>query len=157
MKNRFLSALLLVAALLSSCHEGEVYYRFHPITNGSWSKETSLDFRLDSLRVSPGRRYDISLEIVNSSQYPYQNLWLLVQQNVTDTLSTTDSIEIKLADAHGKWQGSGSAGLYQLSIPYKTGIALDSARAYLIRIRHGMKNDALKGVEKVGVKVKGVE
>jgi len=94
------------------------------------------------------------LDIVSSNQYPYQNIWLSVQQNVTDTAFVSDTIEIKLADSHGKWLGKGSAGLYQLSVPYKTSIALDPTRAYLIRIRQAMKDNSIKGIEKVGVLVK---
>ena len=154
MKNKLFIGFFIVFAFLSSCNEGEVYYRFHPIKNNSWSKQVTFDFLLDSLSVVPDKRYDVMLEIVNSSQYPYQNIWVFLQQNMADTAFVTDTIEIKLADAHGKWLGKGSAGLYQLSVPYKTSITLDSTRAYLIRIRQGMKDNSLKGIEKVGVLVK---
>lgn len=93
-------------------------------------------------------------EIVNNSQYAYQNIWLYVQQNITDSVFVSDTIEINLTDSNGKWLGKGSTGLYQLSIPYKTSVALDSTRAYLIRIRHGMRGNSIKGIEKVGVLVK---
>ena len=154
MKNKLIIGFFVVFTFLSSCNEGEVYYRFQPVKNNNWDKQTTFDFLLDSLSVDPNKQYDIMLEIVNSNQYPYQNIWLFVQQNMTDTAFVTDTIEIKLADSHGKWLGKGSAGLYQLSVPYKTSVALDSTRAYLIRIRHGMKDNSLKGIEKVGVLVK---
>lgn len=157
MKNRLLLGVFIVFAVLSSCEEGEVYYRFHPIKSARWEKSTSVDFFLDSLAVTPDKRYDISLEIVNSNHYPYQNLWLYVQQNLTDTSFVTDTVGVKLTDAHGKWLGKGSAGLYQLSVPYKARIPIDSTRAYLIRVRHGMKDNSVKGIEKVGVLVKDPE
>lgn len=150
----FIGIFIIVFTFLASCNEGEVYYRFHPVKNNNWSKQTTFDFLLDSLSVDPDKRYDVMLGIVNSNQYPYQNIWLLVQQNMTDTTFVSDTIEIKLADAHGKWFGKGSAGLYQLSVPYKTSVTLDSTRAYLVRIRQGMKDNSLRGIEKVGVSVK---
>lgn len=155
MKGRRFIGFFVVFALLSACGEGEIYYRFYPINNARWERPTSVDFFLDSLAATPDKRYDISLEIVNSNHYPYQNLWLYVQQNLTDTLFVTDTIQVKLTDAYGKWLGKGSAGLYQLSVPYKTRIPIDSTRAYLIRVRHGMKDNSVKGIEKVGVLVKG--
>ncbi|MDO5666013.1 MAG: gliding motility lipoprotein GldH [Bacteroidia bacterium] len=154
MKSKLLIGFFVVFTFLSSCNEGEVYYRFHPIKNNNWSKQTAFDFLLDSLSVDPNKRYDISLEVINNNRYPYQNIWLFVQQNIADSTFVVDTIEVKLTDIHGKWLGKGGAGLYQLSIPYKTSIALDSTRNYLIRIRQGMKDDALEGIEKVGVLVK---
>lgn len=153
MKSRLFIGFFVVFVLLSSCNRGEVYYKFHPIKNGSWNKQTGYNFLLDSLTVLPEEKYDLFLEIVNGKQYPYRNLWLIVLQNVSDTAFVTDTVEIKLADAHGKWLGNGSAGLYQLSVPYKASIALDTARRYFVRIRHGMKDDPVKGIEKVGVRM----
>ena len=139
---------------LSSCDGGAVYYRYHPIKNGNWNRQAAVDFLMDSLPVDRDTRYDIVLEIVNNNQYPYQNLWLLVQQNMADTSFVSDTVEITLADPQGKWLGKGSAGLYQLSVPYKTSLALDSTRAYLVRIRQVMKDNPIKGIEKVGLLVK---
>lgn len=154
MRNKLFIGLFVFLISLSSCNEGEVYYSFHPIKNNSWNKQTAFNFLLDSLSVDPDARYDVMLEIVNNSQYPYQNIWLYVQQNITDSMFVSDTIEIKLADPNGKWSGNGSTGLYQLSVPYKTSVALDSTRAYLIRIRQGMRDNSIKGIEKVGVLVK---
>ncbi len=154
MRNKLLISLFVLLTSLSSCNEGEVYYSFHPIKNNSWNKQTAFNFLLDSLSVDPNVRYDVMFEIVNNSQYAYQNIWLYVQQNITDNVFVSDTIEINLTDSNGKWLGKGSTGLYQLSIPYKTSVALDSTRAYLIRIRHGMRGNSIKGIEKVGVLVK---
>lgn len=154
MRNKLFVGFFIVFAFLTSCNEGEVYYRFQPVKNSHWNKQTAFDFLFDSFSVDSNEQYDVTLEIINNNQYPYQNIWLFVQQNITDTAFITDTIEIRLADSHGKWIGKGTAGLYQLSVPYKTSVALDSTRAYLIRIRQGMKDNSLKGIEKVGVLVK---
>lgn len=154
MRSKLYIVFLVVFAFLSSCDEGVVYYRFHPIENSNWDKQAAANFLIDSLSVDPDKRYDIVLEIVNNNQYPYQNIWLLVQQNITDTTFVSDTVEITLADPQGKWLGKGSVGLYQLSVPYKASVALDSTRAYLVRIRQVMKGNHIKGIEKVGVLIK---
>ena len=154
MRNKLIIGFFVVFTFLSSCNEGEVYYRFQPVKNNNWDKQTTFDFLLDSLSVDPNKQYDIMLEIVNSNQYPYRNLWLRISQNFNDTVFVNDTIEIKLADENGKWIGSGSAGLYQFTVPYKNGIRLDSTRSYSIHIRQVMKDNPLKGIDKVGVMVK---
>ncbi|MDO5523839.1 MAG: gliding motility lipoprotein GldH [Bacteroidia bacterium] len=157
MRSKLFIGMIAVVALLSSCNEGEAYYRFHAVNNNHWSKQAAVDFLLDSLSVAPDRKYDVVLEIVNNNLYPYRDIWLLVEQNLTDTAFVNDTVEVKLAGLQGKWLGAGSAGLYQVSVPYKTSVSLDSARAYRIRIRHAMKETSLKGIEKVGVLVKRLE
>jgi gliding motility-associated lipoprotein GldH len=154
MRSKLHIGFFVVFSFLLSCDDGAVYHRFQPIKNNSWNKQDIVDFLIDSLFVDPYKRYDVELEIVNNNQYPYRNIWLLVQQNMTDTAFVSDTVEITLADPQGKWLGKGSAGLYQLSVPYKTSVTLDSMRAYLVRIRQVMKDNPIKGIEKVGVLVK---
>ncbi len=155
MKVKFSFALFVCFAILfSGCNKGEVYYRFKHIPQAKWSKDSVSNFTMDSIAVTTGKRYDISIELTNNNQFPYQNLWLFITQNLQDTNFTSDTLQIELADIYGKWHGSGSGGLYQLSIPYKTALPLYPDSTYSIQIRQGMRDEPIRGIEKVGVKVK---
>lgn len=149
----FVSFLFSLGILLSACDNGEVYYQFKHIPQGKWSKENVLVFSLDSLPVNANKRYDIFIEISNSNQYAYQNLWLFIEQNLQDTIMIADTLEIEMTDIYGKWKGSGSGTLYQLSAPFKSALALRSDSACSIRIRQGMRDEPVQGIEKVGVKI----
>lgn len=153
MRSNRLLVFFAVLFFFPSCYRGEDYYSFRQIGSSNWSRQTVLEYFLDSLPVDPGKRYDVWIEIVSSKRYPYRNLWLGICQNLSDTVFRNDTLEIELADKYGKPFGRGAAGLYQLSLPYKTGILLDSVRSYRIALRHEMKEDTLRGVEKVGIKV----
>lgn len=154
MRNKLLFGSLSLLLTLFGCKPSDPYSHYESIKKGEWSRDSWLAYALDSLPVDPQLQYDVILGIVNSNQYPYRNLWLRISQNFNDTVFVNDTIEIKLADENGKWIGSGSAGLYQFTVPYKNGIRLDSTRSYSIHIRQVMKDNPLKGIDKVGVMVK---
>lgn len=145
--------LLCLSLLLFACNKGEVYYQFKHIPNAKWGKDNVLLFDIDSTTMDAFRQYNISIELSHNGQYPYQNLWLFVKQNLQDSTFITDTIEIELADIYGKWNGNGSGGIYQLSVPYKKSIAIHPEKRCSIFIRQGMRDEPIKGIEKVGVKI----
>ena len=145
-------ATLLVITLLS-CNRGEMFYRFQHIPQGNWRTSEAVVFTMDSLDFRPDRKYQISIELSANSMFPYRDLRLLVEHNLTDSVFNTDTLQLALIDEFGRRLGSGVGGLRQLSIPLFTSIALDSAQVYKIRIEHGMQSSPLRGIERVGVMV----
>ena len=152
---RFLLTGLLFTSLLS-CAEGEVYYRFHHIGKGRWYRDSTIVFSIDSVGLHPAKRYDVTLEITTNRAYPYRDVWMLVNQNLTDTLFRSDTLHYRLADDYGRWLGSGAGGLNQLSLPYLSSVHLVTPYPYKVLIRQIMTDDPLTGIEKVGIKVVAV-
>jgi gliding motility-associated lipoprotein GldH len=130
-----------------------MFYRFHHIPQGKWRTNNVFVFTMDSLDFRQDKKYLVSIELSANNTYPYRNLWLFVEHNLTDSVFSNDSIQLFLADEFGRRLGSGVGGLRQLSIPFQREIALDTARVYELRIRHGMSDNPLRGIEKIGVKV----
>ena len=143
----------LFFTILASCSGEEVYSRFHHIQNGKWYRDSVLVFEIDSLAPPSGAGYDVTVELTTNRGYLYRDLWLLIDQDLTDSLVHTDTVHCLLADEYGKWLGGGAGGLNQLSLPYRTFIPRDSVYNYRLIIRQAMDEDQLRGVEKVGVKI----
>ncbi|MDD4697761.1 MAG: gliding motility lipoprotein GldH [Fermentimonas sp.] len=158
MKVRSKIRLFFVGILLitfASCSNGEVYFRYHHIERGMWYRDSVLSFTLDSISIKSDFRNDFSIELTTSELYPYKDIWLQVEHNLNDTVYTRDTLHTRLADDYGKWIGSGTGGLHQISLPYKSEITLDTSRIYVLKISHLMKDEPLYGVEKAGIKVMG--
>lgn len=163
--NIFLVFTSLLFAIFISCSGEEVYSRFHHVEDGKWYRDSVLVFTIDSLsrsfdtRVSDGKykmphaEYKVMVELTTNRGYPYRDLWLIIEQNLTDSLIHTDTLRLILANEHGKWLGSGVGGLNRLSLPYRSFIPRDSVYNYRIGIRHGMDEELLRGVETVGIKI----
>lgn len=153
-------ALLVGAAflffVLASCSDGEAYYRFYHLDSGRWHRDSLLVFVIDSATLQPDKQYDLSIELSTNQGYPYQDLWLRVSHNFTDTLFQQDTLYLKVADKHGKWLGGGAGGLNQLSAPYLSRVVpsvRDSITGYRVVIGPFMNDNSLVGVEKVGLKI----
>ncbi|MDO5524019.1 MAG: gliding motility lipoprotein GldH [Bacteroidia bacterium] len=153
MKSKLWPVFLLVLLPFSACEQKELYFKFQPIRGETWNSRNVVDFRLDSVNALPEKQYAVSVEIVSNNQYPYQNLWLCMEQNITDTTFVNDTLEVKITDLYGKRLGTGGAALHQLSVPYKKNVVLDSARSYLIRVRHIMSDEFLPGIEQIGLRI----
>ena len=145
-------ATLLVITLLS-CNRGEMFYRFQHIPNGNWRTGEAVVFSMDSLDFRTDKRYQVFIELSANNTFPYRDLQLFVEHNLTDPFFCRDTIQVTLIDEFGRRLGSGTGGLRQLSIPLFTNIILDTAQVYEIRIEHGMQSNPLRGIERVGVMV----
>lgn len=140
----------LLSFIFSSCNHNEVYYRYNEIKDGKWGKNDTLVFNIDSI---DNGTYNMNVDISNNINYPYQNIWLLIQSNLTDSTFQEKIVELKIADKDGNWLGNGFGSLYQLSIPLDSKSKLDSVQGKQIKIVHNMKDDVLVGIERIGIKI----
>ena len=145
------SALLLLINI--SCDKQEIYYHFHELKNAEWQQKDTLIFDIDSTLIELDKPYSLSIEVSNNVNYPYQNIWFFTQSNIeTDSIYTDISKEFQLADEFGKWHGSGFGSIYQSSLNFGK-ITFKEKRNYRIKLEHGMRDEPLKGIEKVGIKI----
>ncbi|MFV0537574.1 MAG: gliding motility lipoprotein GldH [Dysgonomonas sp.] len=155
LKNKALCALLgvFLAFTYISCNHREIYYNFHELKNAEWVQSDTLFFDIDTTLFELNIPYQMSIEVTNNVSYPYQNIWLFVQTNLENDSTFSDvSKEYLLADKFGKWKGSGFGSLHQLSLPMND-IVFKEKRNYRIKIEHGMQDEPLIGIEKLGVKI----
>ena len=109
--------MLLTTWVLTACDENTVYHSYQstPRMDGRrviHSFNVPLKDSLANLRLSVGVR--------NSSNYPYQNLNILIHYNLEDsTVWKTDTLKFILTDREGKWTGTGWGSLYQSALPFE--------------------------------------
>lgn len=144
---------LILTIIYTSCDNREVYYHFEEIKNAEWAQNDTLFFDVDSTSYQLNTPYKMSIEITNNVNYSYQNIWLFIQANLeNDSTFTNISKEYRLADEFGKWNGSGFGSLFQLSLPFDE-VVFKEKRNYRFKIEHGMQDEKLIGIEKVGLKI----
>ncbi len=151
---QFLFVLLIIIGYTSCQNSGEVYSRFYELKGAEWLQNDTLLFNIDSTILNSGANYKLSIELTNNVNYPYRNIWLFIDDNFqSDSIFTNTSKEYQLADEFGKWKGSGFATTFQISLPLDDNLKLNKKRNYKIKIRHGMRDEPLKGIEKVGIRI----
>jgi gliding motility-associated lipoprotein GldH len=142
----FLPAFLLLIA----CSHKEVFFEFHSIENAAWNREDTAVFEVNIETHSIP--FDISLEVRNNEDYSFRNIWLFVDFKTPTGSIRTDTVNADLADVYGKWYGKGLS-LHTLSIPYETAFHFPYPGTYTFVIRQGMRENPLKGISDIGLKV----
>ena len=151
----YIISAIIVLCLFSSCGKNTVFCEYKPVHNKIWNKQDirSFSFGIEDNSIA----YDISLQLRNNDMYPYQNLWLLCEElQISSTYIKNDTIEFMLADSFGKWNGSGIT-LFQNNIPLRNKYHFPDTGKYIINIRHGMRDDNLKGIEDIGLLIEKSE
>ena len=145
-----ISLLIGIAFLCFSCKYDVLYDQYQIIENTVWNKDKEyyFTFMVDDIDVP----YDITLEIRNNNQYPYQNLWLFCGEERPVGALRRDTVECMLADDYGKWYGQGIS-LFQLSTPLRKNYYFSHKGQHTFSFRQGMRNDNLKGIQELGLKV----
>lgn len=137
--------------IVLSCDKGRVYDKNIAIPHYSWSAGDTLSYHVniaDTLLA-----HNIYLNIRNSHQYEYSNIFLFISTYAPNGNFIKDTVEITLADKTGKWFGKGAVNVFSLQVPYKSKIKFPYMGIYLFEIQHAMWNVHLKGITDVGLRV----
>ena len=145
---------LIITWLLMSCGNNVVYYEFQPVPHKAWDKENGFSFHFEIKDTSVS--YDMSLQLRNSGLYPYQNIWILYEEQHPSSAeaSLKDTVEYRLVDERGRWTGNGVT-LFQNQFPIRKNYHFPDTGTYTITIRHGMTDNPLKGIEDIGLLIEG--
>jgi gliding motility-associated lipoprotein GldH len=114
-----------------------------------WHQDSVLCYAVD---MSAAGCCDVLLTVRHTMDYPYQNLWLFVDEYVDSVLIQQDTVEAMLADDYGRWLGNGYYR-YELSLLYDEDYCFSESSQYTFSIRQGMRSDWLQGITDVGLKV----
>lgn len=151
-KNRKYSILLFVIALLiMSCDTDREFEEWSDLPASGWHKDSISTFQIDITDTLS--EYNIILGLRNDNIYPYQNIWLFVKSVAPAGQSATDTFQIELATSAGKWHGSGWGSLYTTLNYYKPEVRFAQSGIYQISIQQGMRQNELKGIRSVGLRI----
>lgn len=147
-----ISALIIVAfSLIISCTKKGNYEEYRKVNPSGWQQDSVAVFKFDIQDTKS--IYNISLNIRNSGEYPYSNVWMFIDISAPDNSSVKDTVEFQLALPNGKWIGKGTSGIYSCQFPYRNNVFFPVAGTYSLKIKHGMRNESLKGISDVGIRI----
>src|SRR5690606_15080064 len=95
--------LLLTVSIFVSC-DSNIVFSESKAMDGYWGEEV-VAFnlpQLDSLK-----NYNLFVNIRNTNQYKYNNIFLIVSINFPHGKTVTDTLEYRMANPDGTWMGQG--------------------------------------------------
>ena len=142
-------SLLALAAIFISCDRRTVYTSALSLPSEGWHADSTLcfDFCLSDLEAA----YDVVIFFRHKENYPYQNVWLIVDQKPISTASS-DTIEFYLADQRGRWLSGGIGKTKQMPVLYLHDHHFADS-CYTMSIRHAMRDQTLQGVSDIGLRI----
>ncbi|QJP35914.1 gliding motility lipoprotein GldH [Nonlabens sp. Ci31] len=145
-------------ALVSSCDEQLVNAEYHDLPQTGWAIEDVATFKIppqDSLTS-----YNVFINLRNTHDYEYNNLWLISQMKFPQGKVVTDTLQYRMTEADGSFLGSGANDVYENKLWLKKGFRFRESGTYQIALKHAMRKtgevngDAqLKGILEVGYSI----
>lgn len=153
MKKAVLQFFIFVSAMaiLFACEPGGGYNKFKSVSPDGWNKDSLLIF--DIPVTDTIQNQNIFINVRNDVNYKYSNLWLFIKIAQPGGTEVTDTFEITLADPAGKWLGKGFGGVKTLETMYKRNVYFPVSGDYKIEIQQGMREDVLKGITDIGIRL----
>jgi len=143
-------SFLPVALLLLCCGGNPVFEEFISLPE-TWNSSNVMHFNANITDTATSQNVYISVR--NTGKYEYSNLYLFVTAHSPNGNTQRDTVEIVLADQHGKWLGKGAASVFTLYYPYKTNIRFPIRGIYTFDIEQAMWIKNLKNISDIGLRI----
>ncbi|TZF86233.1 gliding motility lipoprotein GldH (plasmid) [Pedobacter sp. BS3] len=146
---------LLFVLGLQACSDTAIVDVNQPVPHRNWSyiKKITVPVTI----TDAGKRYNIYMNLRHTADYKYSNLFVLIRQRNPDGKLDTVRKEFQLAYPDGEWLGSGSGNLYSYQLPVKTGYKFPEKGKYIFELEQNMRDNPLKEISDVGLRVEPVE
>lgn len=146
--------------LLSQCADKNLVFEQNVVFNNSkWATtdRAVMEFNIDDT-IS---QHNFYLNVRNTESYPYRNLYVFVKTTFPNGKFSKDTVGVILADATGKWLGSGNGYLSSSqhlsnTIMYKYNKRFPLSGEYKVEIEQAMRVDTLEGIRNVGLKIERI-
>lgn len=156
MKFNIKYVILGVFLVLAACGMKSPYYqKLVKVPGVAWAYDFRPTFKIHiDDTVS---HYQTKFLIRHDEAYPFANLWFRMKvKGPGDTAFVEgERIEVILADAEGKWQGTGTGDLWEHVVPLSlAGTPMfGKAGDYTIKLEQVMRVDPLPSVMDVGLRI----
>lgn len=173
---------LLFTILCVSCDKDTIYENIADFNDEKWEKSETVvcEFEIDDA----DEYYTLYLNVRNSVDYSYQNLYLFVDLQTPSGTTHRDTVQLFLADRDGNWHGKGKRlkdrkyyfacpqtplKFSLMNVPYRTEVQgkevvvneyypvkvkFPEKGKYSFTFRQAMRADTLEGIANFGMAVK---
>lgn len=157
MRQQISNLILLfgLSIVLYACHMNSIYDERISIENNSWFKDDLARFEVaidDTMQA-----YDFYVNIRNTTDYRYSNLYIFLNTRFPNNNMSRDTIEFVLADIEGRWLGKGWGAVKESSILLSRNMRFPLKGNYEFKIQQAMRVDTLNGISNVGIRVTPAE
>ncbi|MCL2246761.1 MAG: gliding motility lipoprotein GldH [Lentimicrobiaceae bacterium] len=148
-RNLLIFFLMLSTSILGSCKYNTFYHKAIILPAEIWNKDSLLvyEFTIDDSQ----QFYNFYFDVRNTTDYPFQNLYLFFTTQFPDSTSFTDTLNCILCDAYGRWTGKGSGRIKENRFVLKQKVRFAQTGIYTFFAQQAMRTDELMGITDFGI------
>lgn len=150
MRSRLVFIFGTLLMMLTGCDSHQVYDQYTSVDD-SWSKDEAVSFKFEAPDMT--NAYDLFINIRNTNDYQFNNLFLIVEMRYPHGKVTKDTLEYRMAAADGTLLGDGFTDIKENKLFYKgmnSGFIFSEEGEYEVVIQHAMReNGEVRGVEEL--------
>ena len=141
--------------LAGACTDTAVLDQHVNITDQAWHYDDQP--RLVAHITDSTQRYRIYLNLRHTPDYRYSNIFLLIHQTGPGIRDTTERFELRLAEPDGRWLGRGTGSRYAHQELIKENVRFPDTGKYVFVIEQNMRENPLREINDVGLRVEPIE
>ena len=133
------------------CQRGGLLNKSYDMPVQGWAYTEPVSFNAQVADTS--LLYDLVFSVKHADNYRWQNAFFLITTIFPNMETSIDTLECVLATQEGEWIGRRFGKFRSIGFLYKQGIGFPQAGEYRFEIRHAMREDTLRGITAVGMKI----
>lgn len=141
----------LALGFLSSCDQNRFFEQNNEIQDEAWTYDDIKNFEVQM--EDTNSLFNFYLNVRNTNEYPFANLYVFVETTFPDSLVARDTIELQLASRNGEWLGSGQGRYKYNQFILRKGMRFVQKGNYSFRIEQGMRSEILTGISDIGIRL----
>ena len=151
---RFLSFLLLITLGACKNPNAVVDVQF-PISEGNWvyTKKISIPVKIEDNQSA----YNVYINLRHTADYPYSNIFIRIKELDPTKKLKVFRKEFTLAKPDGEWLGIGSGNLYVCHLPIYKNYRFSQKGTYIFELEQNMRDNPLREISDVGLRVEKAE
>ncbi|OUS19230.1 gliding motility lipoprotein GldH [Nonlabens dokdonensis] len=148
----------MTAFIFISCDEQLVSAEYMDMPATGWAIEDIATFQIEPQDTI--NKYNLFINLRNTHEYEYNNLWLISQIKFPQGKVVTDTLQYQMAAPDGKFLGKGSNDVFENKLWLREGIRFRESGNYQLALKHAMRKNGevnadaqLKGILNVGYSI----
>lgn len=144
-------AIFIFSLIAISCNTNIVYEDYKTFENQIWNADSSVFFN-HSFRDTICN-YQFVIKVRHTTDYEFQNLFLFIKTEETDTL------ELMLANKEGAWIGRGIGDVREMEFLYRKNKKIPKKGDFIFEIEQAMrygkleKIQSLRNIQAIGLSI----
>lgn len=147
-----ISFLLIIILAITACdNPNAVVDVQQTIEDGNWTytQKIKVPVKIEDNRIP----YNVYINLRHTADYKYANIYIRIREIGPAKMNETFRKEFTLANPDGEWLGTGSGNLYNYQLPIKKNYLFPHKGTYVFVLEQNMRDNPLREITDVGLRV----